>query len=284
MLKAVFAYFGDRALLPKISGNAAGSGVADAGEWEEFAECLRSRRRISFWWRDDDVGGDGWNILRRKAHERRLENMLALLDRYAVPAVFAVVPYKLQLHGAGQIALLKKYGAYAAVHGICHRNNAGPGCNASEFPSGCDMEAALSTILKHKKKLEEIFGDMLLPVFVPPWNTMCAELEERLRTVGFTAISKSNISSRKHAEDNIDIDFIDWKQRDLRDERDILSDISALLRNEDIRVIGLMNHHKVVSQRGLVFFDKLLSTFALYHDNVAWIVPGISAYTVGFQI
>jgi hypothetical protein len=273
MLKAVFAYLGDRVLLPKISGNAEAPGVADAGEWEAFAECLRSRRRISFWWRDDDVGGDGWNILRRKVHERRLENMLALLNRYAVPAVFAVVPHKLRLYGAGQIALLKKYGAYVAMHGICHRNNAGPGCNASEFPSGCDVEAALSTILKHKKELEEIFGEMLLPVFVPPWNTMCVELEERLHTVGFTAISKRNLSSGKHIDDNIDVDFIDWKKRDLRDERDILVDITALLRNENTRVIGLMNHHKIVSRRELVFFDKLLNTFARHHDNVAWIVP-----------
>jgi hypothetical protein len=69
------------------------------------------------------------------------------------------------------------------------------------------------------------------------------------------------------------VDFIDWKKRDLRDEREILADITALLRNEDTRVIGLMNHHKVVSRRGLVFFDKLLRTFARHHDNVAWIVP-----------
>ncbi|MDR2605408.1 MAG: hypothetical protein LBC55_08705 [Desulfovibrio sp.] len=273
MLKAVFAYLEDRALLPNSSGKAAAPGAADAGEWEAFAECLRSRERISCWWRDDDVGGDGWNILRRKVHERRLENMLALLDRHAVPAVFAVVPYKLRLYGSGQIALLKKYGAYVAVHGICHRNNAGPGRKASEFPSGCDVETALSAILKHKRELEEIFGDMLLPVFVPPWNTMCGKLEERLLASGFTMISKSNGPSGKHVDGNVDVDFIDWGKRDLRDERAVLADIIALLRNEDIRIIGLMNYHKVVSRRGLVFFDNLLRTLARHHDNVAWIVP-----------
>ncbi|MDR2668326.1 MAG: hypothetical protein LBC14_00055 [Desulfovibrio sp.] len=273
MLKTAIAYLGDRGLLPEISGNAATPGAADAGEWETFAECLRSRRGISFWWRDDDVGGDGRNILRRKMHERRLENMLALLDRYGIPAVFAVAPYKLRRYSAGQIALLKKYGAYAAMHGICHRNNAGPGRNASEFPSGCDVEAALSAILKHKRELEEIFGNMLLPVFVPPWNTMCEELEARLRASGFTAISKYNRPSGKHDDDNVDVDFIDWRKRDLRDERAVLADIVTLLRNEDIRVIGLMNHHKVVSRRGLVFFDKLFSTLTRHSDNVAWIIP-----------
>jgi hypothetical protein len=273
MLKTVTAYLVDRALFSKSSGNAETPDTAKAEEWEEFAECLRSRRRISFWWRDDDVGGDGWNILRRMEHERRLEDMLALLARYGIPAVFAVVPYKLRLYSSGQIKLLKKYGAYAAMHGICHRNNAKPGCNASEFPSGCDVEAAVSKILKHKRELEEIFGDRMLPIFVPPWNTLCGELEARLRASGFSAVSKYNRPACEHADDNVDVDFIDWQKRDLRGERDILADLIALLRNDDIRVIGLMNHHKVVTRRGSIFFDKLFSTLARHHDNAAWIVP-----------
>jgi hypothetical protein len=113
----------------------------------------------------------------------------------------------------------------------------------------------------------------MLPVFVPPWNTMCGELEARLRTLGFVAISKYNLPAGKHADENVDIDFIDWRNFDLRDERDILADIIALLRNENIRVIGLMNHHKVVMRRGLEFFDKLFRTLARHRDNVAWVVP-----------
>jgi peptidoglycan/xylan/chitin deacetylase (PgdA/CDA1 family) len=243
--------------------------------WIKFEACLKARPGTAFWWRDDDVGvGRRIDLPGRWMRERRLEKMLALLARFAIPSVFAVIPKNFRRWGKKQAELLRKYGAYVAMHGIGHLNYSESGSSPSEFPGGCDVGSAANVVLDCKKELADIFGDMFVAVFVPPWNNICRRFEERLPSLGFAAVSKCNTDAAEHDHRNVDIDFIDWGTRDLREEREILEDIMALMNNEDIKVIGLMNHHCLTGKRGLRFFERLFSvTTSHEHSNARWIVP-----------
>ncbi|MDR2123975.1 MAG: hypothetical protein LBP38_03200 [Desulfovibrio sp.] len=272
MLKKLFDYLGGRVIFAEIPKNAP---AGNDDMWEEFMACFQNRPPISFWWRDDDVGGEGRNFLRRLLNEQRLGMMLALLAKYDIPAVFAITPYNLLPRGAGQVALLKKYSAYLAVHGISHKNNAGSDVSPSEFPDGCDVEASASAVLKHIRELADIFGDRLLPVFVPPWNNMDERLKEKLPACGITVVSAfNNAGTAGRSVWNADIDLIDWKIRNLRDPRDILRDIVRLLGNEEVRSIGMMNHYKLLGAKGAAFFDKLFCR-TKQCPSVTWTLPGL---------
>ncbi|MDR1169066.1 MAG: hypothetical protein LBK53_09310 [Heliobacteriaceae bacterium] len=240
--------------------------------WAEFEECLKTAGNIAFWWRDDDVSAREPKFidLPYLKYKYRLGKMLSLLSKYNIPSVFAVIPKDFSRWGTTLAGILKKYNVYIALHGINHVNNSADN-TVTEFPDDCNVEAAVKIILEHQKDFSDIFGNNLLPVFVPPFNNICEQLESELLKRGFTAVSKSNMGLVKHDAHNIDIDFVNWRTRALKDEEAILKEIITLIRR-GVKVIGLNAHHSRVRQYGFKFFNKLFATVEKF-NNVEWIMP-----------
>lgn len=227
---------------------------------ETFAHlenCLRRNPETVIWWRDDDVSavGSRLRLISNLTYAVRLDKILALVTKYAIPSYFAVIPHNFSSRGGKQIRLLKKYGVNIALHGITHMNNSSSNIS-SEFPDDCNLEATAKVIQNYREEFSGIFANKLLPIFVPPWNNISPKLEKKLLDTGFTAISKMNTANTEYSADNVDIDVVDWSTRELREESAILNDIIFLI-NSGRKRIGIMNHHKVIHGRGFIFFDNL---------------------------
>lgn len=242
--------------------------------WLEFEECLNNAGNIEFWWRDDDVRAKKTNLfdLGYWKYTYRLEKIMSLLKKYNIPSIFGVVPHNFYEYGNKLIKLLKKYNVFISVHGIKHINNSkNSNMPLSEFPDGCDIEENLKIILENQKKFKAIFEDKLLPVFIPPYNHMCAELKNSLLEAGFTAVSTSNSFHSEHCKYNVDFDFINWQELRLKDDDLILKEIINLI-NSGIKVIGINSHHPRIKGKGFKFFNKFFKTTKKF-NNVKWIIP-----------
>lgn len=237
--------------------------------WTKFEEILSKSDELHFWWRDDDVRvSNPQKLLSALKNNSRLKNTLALLHKYNIPAIYAVIPENFLEHGAKQIQLLKKYHAFIALHGINHKNNAIAGTN--EFPDDCDNEKALKTICAYQIKFKEIFGDALLSSFVPPYNTINPTLEQMLLTNGFYKVSKVSIPNDEKPY-HVDIDFMNWEITKMKSEQTILTEIITLL-EQGKTTIGFNNHYRCINRSNRQFFQKLFHTIAQF-DNVKWIMP-----------
>lgn len=238
--------------------------------WNEFDRVLSEAGQISFWWRDDDVRASKPKFCKSNfKFDSRLKNTLSLLQEYHISGVFAIIPDKFPENGAKQADMLKRFEMPVTLHGLKHENNNSDG-HKCEFPDSCDNEKALADILAYQAEFEKIFGRLLLPVFVPPYNSINAVLEQKLLDNGFRLVSKRNADGNTNPYD-VDIDFMNWQTYKMRSARDILTDIIGLIKQGQ-KVIGFNNHHRCISRFDRRFFRKLFKVLAS-HDNVKWIMP-----------
>ena len=157
----------------------------------------------SFWWRDDDLGHPTPELdpLLRTAAALGAEPLLAVVPKWATPDL----PRRL----AGEPA-------WVAVHGWAHLDHEAGQAKKSEFGATRPVTDLMNDAKAGREKLGELFGDTLVPCFVPPWNRMVPELAETLTDIGFTAISafgkhRIPLDSDSLAWINTHIDVIDWK-------------------------------------------------------------------------
>lgn len=238
--------------------------------WQKFNQILTEAGELNFWWRDDDVRASKPKFCKSNfKFDSRLKNTLSLLQKFHISGVFAVIPDKFVENGAKQADMLKRFGMPVVLHGLKHENNNVVG-HKCEFPDSCDNEKALADILDYQAKFEKIFGHLLLPVFVPPYNSINAGLEQKLLDNGFRLVSKRNSDGNMKPHD-VDIDFMNWQTYKMRSVPDILTDIICLIKQGQ-KVIGFNNHHRCINRFDRRFFWKLFKVLAS-HDNVKWIMP-----------
>lgn len=226
--------------------------------WQCLADELAARPWLRIWWRDDDAAFiHPLHAVLRLVARHRLEAMLDVLERYRMPTLVAVVPYKF-LNGARPIArLLAQRGAPVAVHGLRHRSRLPGGAN--EFPPGLDDERQCALILQAHRELAMVYGPKALPVFVPPYNTMSPALACLLEAQGLVISARNPDPCAPESNDrHVDYDFVDWRARRLLPHDRILRDLTRLVRSGR-RSLGLNGHHKLITRRDRAFFARLFA-------------------------
>jgi hypothetical protein len=231
--------------------------------WRELEVALdaiaRDGKAIRLWWRDDDAGrGDP-----------RLERLLELAERRALPLALAVVPVWLDADAQARIAA----SPYASVlqHGFAHCNHAPAGEKSCEL--GGRAIATIEAELRHgREMLVDAFGAPFLAVLVPPWNRLDGRLIGRLAACGFCGLSTYG---RRHApaaaagllQVNTHLDPIDW-----RGDRLFVGEVAALERLVALldpdEPIGLLSHHLAMDEPGWRFLDRLLGLLAAHPGAV----------------
>jgi hypothetical protein len=158
------------------------------------------------------------------------------------------------------------------VHGWTHVNHAPEGEKKSEF--GTPRAAAASDAGTGLARLTALFGPLLLPVFVPPWNRIHPELLPALPDVGYKAVSTFTPRFARHpvrglVQVNTHLDPVDWRRtRGLGDPQDLLARTRTLL--EDRRMgrtdadepFGLLTHHLIHDEDVWDFCAQLMGTLA----------------------
>ena len=212
------------------------------GAWLELERevgAWRSRgREATIWWRDDDAAEPS----------PALDRLLAL--RPGGPLGLAVIP------AAAQRSLEAELGPAVdvLVHGFAHANHAPSGERKSEFPVGRVVPEEMRGA---RERLEDRFGDRVLPVFVPPWNRMGEDAVAALPGAGYRMLSgfRGRPAGPLPRLDT-HVDIVDWRGgRRFAGAEAVLAALVAALaanrRSEDPRPIGVLTHH-------------------LVHDTAAW--------------
>jgi len=212
--------------------------LSSASSWrvvEAELEAWAAEGQVAaFWWRDDDA------VVPSAALDRLL--------RIEAPLTLAVIPH------AAEVALARRLEGCGHVrvvqHGIAHRNHAPPDAKRVELVAGL----SLASLGEAADRLTGLFGPLVLPVLVPPWNRIAPELVGELPGCGFAALSTFGPRRRRLAapglvQINTHADPVDWRARRARSAADfatIVADALTLRRlgqADAAEPLGLLTHH-----------------------------------------
>jgi len=134
------------------------------------------RRSLPIGWRDDDA-----------IHPTpQLDQLSRLAENLGLPVHLAVIPAHAD---PGLAGYCKSAGLIPVVHGWQHKNHAPAGEKKAEFGAHRPVAEQLSDAKRGLSQLQGLFGDALVPLFVPPWNRFTTDLLPGLADMGFAAIS-----------------------------------------------------------------------------------------------
>jgi hypothetical protein len=242
--------------------------------WQLFADELSrwqdAGRVVDFWWRDDDATSPTAALMR----------LATLAVEAGVPLGLAVIP------DGAEAGLFEALGAGIAVlqHGGDHRNRAGEGEKATEFPATESRDSALQRIAAGRARLQALAGERLLPVLVPAWNRFPAALVADLPGLGFHGFSTfaPRAAARpveRLCQVNTHVDLIAWRRGRgfVGDERALSEAVEHLTARrtgaaEADEPTGWLTHHAVHDESLWSFLARL---FEKTRDRagVRWLHP-----------
>ena len=227
-------------------------------------------RVATLWWRDDDA----------RVPSAALDRLVDVHARHGVPLALAAIPV-----GAGEAlaARLEPHPGIAVLqHGYAHENHAGEGERAIELGGQRRRERIAAELDEGRERLRALFPAPLLPVLVPPWNRIAAEVIPELPALGFRALSRFAPRARHEIcaglrETNCHVDLVDWRGgRRFRGEARTLDALRAHLEaRREGRVdagepSGILSHHLVHDEDGWRFLDALMEA-CTRHPGARWL-------------
>lgn len=237
-----------------------------AAVWQEEPRDWRSRlrdaldkglsnHRPAFFFRADDVGAGG----------QAFETLCRLFREYQVPLALAVVPAwlsstrKEQLLAAAPVTE-PLWGWHQ--HGWRHVNWQRTG-KKSEFGEQRPLEKQWRDILNGQQKMQDIFGEHLLPVFTPPWNRLSLQTVKILHQLGFKAVSLDGPLPRGGKGPaplmnlRVSVDLHTRKSRNPdEDFETLLGELTGAVSRKE--PVGFMVHHARMTLFAFEFLSELL--------------------------
>jgi len=207
----------------------------------ELAVWRRSGLKLPIWWRDDDAAEDTRAL-------RKLQTMSAALK---VPVHLAVIPERAK---PSLLKFLTKHdNLIPVVHGWQHKNHNSKEQKKSEF--GIDRDGVAIDLETAMTTCRDMFGDRLVPMFVPPWNNFADEHLPLLSRLGYRALSTytprtARIATPGVVRINTHIDPIFWRgDGGLVPPETLVVQITGLLADRRIgsadaeEPLGVLTHH-----------------------------------------
>ncbi|KZE35295.1 glycosyl transferase family 28 [Chelatococcus daeguensis] len=244
---------------------AAAPGIVSRDEnraWAELDEALdvlaRTGWRVGLWWRDDDA----------VQPSQALDRLLVLSARTGVPVAIAAIPSQAGHDLAVRLAAAPQ--ASVLVHGFAHANHAPAGEKKAEFGPHRDRAEMERELRSSLAMARAVFGEKLVPVFVPPWNRCAPALAPALARAGYAGLS---LFGDRTAPDmaglplvNTHLDPIDWHgSRSLAEPARLLAGLAEAIRRRAGGIadadepIGLLTHHLVHDEAVWAFCERLLT-------------------------
>jgi hypothetical protein len=202
---------------------------------------------VEVFFRDDDAG---WA-------PDRLRALLARFEHHELPVDLAVIPAALDESLAAELrarATTQRLGLHQ--HGFAHRNHEPEG-RKYEFGPHRSPTRQRRDIEAGAARLADLLGDLVQPIFTPPWNRCTVETGRCLAELGFNVLSRESRAAPVEVpgldEVPIRIDFV----KPDRAER-----LAAAVTEGG--PIGVMLHHAVMDADGLARADELLALIATH--------------------
>jgi hypothetical protein len=205
----------------------------------EIARWREAGRRLPLWLRDDDAVDA----------TPALDRLIALADRHGLPLHLAVIPQGATPALAARVA--RAPGVRPVVHGWAHANHEPRGQKRCEFGPARDPSAALADAARGLARLRDLFGDRLLPVFVPPWNRIAPGVAAGLPALGYSTLSAAPGATPPVpglGRIDRDLDPVDWRgTRSVIHPRRLATLAAAALADRRAMPVpapfGLLTHH-----------------------------------------
>lgn len=219
------------------------------------------KRGIDIFLRDDDIDED----------EETLRQLIDISLANSIPLNLQIIPHHLT---ASTIRLLKQQKKFHPTllelnqHGWQHLNHEKEG-KKCEFGFSRTFEQKFEDISRGKTLLEEVFEDKFYPVFTPPWNRCAEDTFKVIDRLGFKVFSKDKggqpVTGFRFREISTTLDLYRWKGGPvMRSQEEIVRQL--VFQIENLRVIGILLHHKVMNQKAFNFLDILLCVLRKYSN------------------
>lgn len=226
----------------------------------------------TFWWRDDDA----------VAPTAALDRLLDIAAGHGVVPGLAVIPAlasadlaaRLSARGLADLAVLQ--------HGFSHTDHGAD--RKAELGTERPLALRCAELARGGALLSQTFGVRALPVLVPPWNRVGADLVAALPTLGFAGLSCYRARAARWAapgmvQANTHIDVVDWRagKRFLGESAalDLAIRHLAARRAGDADIeepTGLLTHHLVHDADAWRFADDLIA-HTRGHASARWLTP-----------
>ena len=252
--------------------------------WQALHQELDAWRETgqvaTFWWRDDDAVDCC----------PALDRLLDLSARNHAPLNLAVIPARATDALAARLARAPVRVA-VMQHGFDHANHAPAGEKSMELGRHRPKVAICEDLVRGSAMLNERFGTQAVPVLVPPWNRIAAELVPALAALGFRGLSAHTArTAMRPAEGlvacNTHLDVMRWRpERGFLGEDEALGSLIGHLRArrqaraeppagaphaaEPDEPSGLLTHHLVMDDAAWAFVSRLLEVLA-GHPAARW--------------
>jgi hypothetical protein len=224
----------------------------------ELAIWRAQSRSLPIWWRDDDA------IELTPA----LERLAAMAGTLTLPVHLAIIP---KLAKPILPAFTNTHDEIIPiVHGWQHINHAPDGAKKAEF--GHPRKAAATEAALALNRMQELFDQRLLPIFVPPWNRLDAGLLPVLSQAGYMGVSTylpraGRVAAPGLVQINTHIDPIFWRGgRGLVPPSELVSHIVQQLQDrrhgmtDTQEPMGFLTHHLVHDEDIWTFTNACLAT------------------------
>lgn len=221
-------------------------------------------QKVKLWLRDDDA------VMPTAA----LDALLAMTAAHTIPVTLAVIPE----HTGDALArrLDTAPHAFVAVHGWSHANHAPDGEKKQELGPSRPVEIVLAELKSGLQKLKGLHDTRFIPMLVPPWNRIAAELLPPLGQHGFMYLS---VFGREQQGSpirlvNTHVDIMDWHgSRGGRPAPQLFAEFAKEIgRMDRVPITGVLTHHLVHDTAAWKFLAALF-TITSGHPACEWVKP-----------
>jgi hypothetical protein len=208
----------------------------------------------SFCFRDDDVG---WC-------DDRLFALLDLFARHALPVDLAVIPEALTPRLAHELdTRIRQMSIEVHQHGFAHVNHE-PAGRKWEFGPARPRSIQRRDIELGRRRLRELLGPIVRPIFTPPWNRCTVVTGQCLVDLGFRVLSRDASAEALDVPGLFELPIrVDWFAR-RKGERLTRDELGRRLASEVEAgdAIGIMFHHALMDAEERRHADALLGLLA----------------------
>lgn len=213
-------------------------------------------RPLRLFFRDDDVDDD----------EASLHRLLDLFLQAETPLNLGVIPGRLTDAAIAQLTAYQRQHPQLVElnqHGWQHTNHEHTG-KKCEFGPSRRVAEQRSDIAAGQAKMNAAFGAAWFPVFVPPWNRCTEATAQALDELGFRVLSRdqghTSFAGSQFREVPVTLDLYQWRGgAALRPIEDLTRELIQQIEQSD--TIGVLLHHKVMSNEAFALLGELLQMF-----------------------
>lgn len=219
-----------------------------------------------FFVRNDDAG---WSA-------PALDRLLAVAANAGAVIDLAVIPAALT---DDQSTDLRRYARDGVVrahqHGFAHVNHEPTG-RKCEFGPARGAAHQRADIRFGRRRLLDLLGDAVDPIFTPPWNRCTQATADALHEEGFVALSRDRTAERLDPHSLVELPITaDWGKHN---PAAALASLAEQIAGE-AGPIGIMTHHATLDEVQLIELGALLALLT-HHPNARQTTMGALVKTM----